>query len=118
MPTFALRGTYSCTARGFLRLKLFGTDIGGSEDTLESSSRATVLPMRLKDWRLSPSETHFAYGGDEVEVSLWDIEKAFSEPVKTSEDVINSGRKRKERKDKVKLLHGEVWRAQNVCTLH
>lgn len=74
--------------------------------------------MRLKDWRLSPSETHFAYGGDEVEVSLWDIEKAFSEPVKTSEDVINSGRKRKERKDKVKLLHGEVWRAQNVCTLH
>lgn len=70
--------------------------------------------MRLKDWQLAPSETHFAYGGDEVEVSLWDSEKAFSESIKASEEAINSGKKRKERKDKVKLLHGEVWRAQNV----
>lgn len=55
------------------------------------------------------------YGGDEVEVSLWDAERAFSESVQVSEEAINNtGKKRKERKDKVKLLHGEVWRAQNV----
>ncbi|KAG8946497.1 hypothetical protein FRC04_011673 [Tulasnella sp. 424] len=90
----------------------FENDVG-SEDTHETS-KTTILPMRLKDWQLAPSETHFAYGGDEVEVSLWDSEKAFSESIKASEEAINSGKKRKERKDKVKLLHGEVWRAQNV----
>lgn len=70
--------------------------------------------MRLKDWKLSPNHTHFAYGGDEVELSLWDAERAFTESVKLSEEALAASKKRKKGKDKVKLLHGEIWRAKNV----
>ncbi|KAG9019563.1 hypothetical protein FRB90_000471 [Tulasnella sp. 427] len=108
------RGTYSCTSRGLLRLQPFDADSETSEEVPQAPSLTTNLPMRLKDWRLAPNETHFVYGGDEVEVSLRDTEKALTESVKTSEEAINPGKKRKERKDKIKLLHGEVWRAQNV----
>lgn len=65
-------GVYSCTSNGVLRLTKPG------ENGAEPSSSLAALPMRLCEWRLSSDSKSFAYGGDEVELSLWDTEKAFS----------------------------------------
>jgi ribosome biogenesis protein NSA1 len=72
--------------------------------------------MRLRAWQLSPNRTHFAYGGEEVDLSVWDVERGFSEPVAKSEQVLAaaSAKKRKKGHRKIDLLHGEVWRARNV----
>lgn len=67
--------------------------------------------MRLCDWRLAPSGQHFAYGGDEVELSVWDAERAFTEPLPSSTSE-TTGTKRK-RADA--LLPAEIWRAKNVA---
>ena len=96
---------YSCTSNGALRItKLSG---GGSEP----SSSTTSLPMRLCEWRLAPDTHTFAYGGEEVELSLWDTEKAFSENPATIQPTSTDSKKRK-RGDQ--LLPGELWRAKNV----
>ena len=72
-----------------------------------------ALPSRICDWRLSHDRQTFAYGGDEVEVSLWNTERAFTSP---SESVVtgapaNGGKKRKQGDA---LFPGEIWRAKNV----
>lgn len=92
------RGICSCTSNGALRLT--------KEDELQHS--LAVLPMRLCCWRLSSDNKSFAYGGEEVEVSLWDIERAFSQPV---QNVTGPTQKRKRGGD---LVPGETWRAKNV----
>lgn len=63
------------------------------------------------DWRLSPSQETFAYGGDEVEVSVWDTKRAF-ESRPDGPAASPSGKKRKRTGD---LFPGEVWRARNVA---
>ena len=71
--------------------------------------------MRLCSWRLSPSSETFAYGGNEVDLSVWDTERAFA----TTDDASQTddaqppsgGKKRKRGGD---LLPAEVWRAKNV----
>jgi ribosome biogenesis protein NSA1 len=69
--------------------------------------------MRLNDWRLSPSgRDTFAYAGHEVELSLWDVDRAFSQPPSTKE-TLNASIKGK-RKRNEPLLPGEIWRARNV----
>lgn len=55
----------------------------------------------------------FVYGGEEVELSLWDTEKAFSTAPKASASDPQS----KKRKRGDQLLHGETWRARNVRQL-
>ena len=67
--------------------------------------------MRLSEWRLSNDGCSFAYGGEEVETSVWDTEKAFApkEPSPESHAVEIKKRKRGDQ-----LLPGEVWRAKNV----
>lgn len=65
--------------------------------------------MRLCDWRLSPSGQSFAYGGDEVELSVWDAERAFASPTVPSPPASSSKRKRGDM-----LLPAETWRAKNV----
>ncbi|KAF7338337.1 hypothetical protein MVEN_02059200 [Mycena venus] len=92
------RGVYSCTSNGALRLVPTGAD--GTQSTLGS------LPTRLGAWRLASDQATFAYGGDEVEPSVWNTEKAF-EPVSSSDP---SGTKRK----RDALFPGEIWRAKNV----
>jgi ribosome biogenesis protein NSA1 len=67
-----------------------------------------VLPMRLCCWKTSSDNKSFAYGGEEVEVSLWDTERAFSQPI---EDEMGSTQKRKRGGI---LLPAETWRAKNV----
>lgn len=68
--------------------------------------------MRLCEWRLSSDSTSFAYGGDEVELSLWDTEKAFSRPQEAAPQNASTETKKRKRSDQ--LLPGELWRAKNV----
>ncbi|KAL1675678.1 hypothetical protein EV122DRAFT_217944 [Schizophyllum commune] len=99
------RSVLSCTADGALRRAR------AAEGQVEADIAA--LPARLCDWKLASNGDAFAYGGDEVEVSLWDTEKAFAAPpVVVSEPAPSAGKKRK-RNDV--LLPGEIWRAKNVA---
>ncbi|KAL1692306.1 hypothetical protein GGG16DRAFT_51728 [Schizophyllum commune] len=99
------RSVLSCTANGALRRAR------AAEGQVEADIAA--LPARLCDWKLASNGDAFAYGGDEVEVSLWDTEKAFAAPpVVVSEPAPSAGKKRK-RNDV--LLPGEIWRAKNVA---
>ncbi|KAJ7709956.1 hypothetical protein B0H17DRAFT_905223, partial [Mycena rosella] len=92
------KGIYSCTSNGALRLA--STSEENKQQTLGS------LPTRLCDWRLANDQATFAYGGNEVELSLWDTERAFApEPVSDS-----AGVKRK----RDALFAGEIWRAKNI----
>ncbi|KAL7283312.1 hypothetical protein ACG7TL_002741 [Trametes sanguinea] len=102
-------GVHSCTSNGALRYTKLNSD--GEEPT---SSLAT-LPMRLCEWRLSSDARTFAYGGDEVELSLWDTEKAFSTKITPPEPAPADSKKRK-RNDQ--LLPGELWRAKNLPNDH
>lgn len=63
------------------------------------------------DWRLCPSQETFVYGGDGIEVSIWDTKRAFeSRPDDLATSPSNKKRKRTEN-----LFPGEVWRAKNVA---
>ncbi|KAJ6596839.1 hypothetical protein DFH09DRAFT_1071831 [Mycena vulgaris] len=64
------RGIYSCTSNGALRL------VPTEED--EQPQILGSLPSRLCDWRLASDQATFAYGGDEVELSVWDTERALA----------------------------------------
>lgn len=90
------RGIFSCTSNGAMRL----TSLDKEGDSLLSS-----LPTRLHDWSLSSNEETFAYGGEEVDLSVWNTEMAFLPRSETE------GKKRK-RNDA--LMPGEIWRAKNV----
>ncbi|KAJ7097974.1 hypothetical protein B0H15DRAFT_901941 [Mycena belliarum] len=94
------KGIYSCTSNGALRFTHAGDD---TKHTLGS------LPSRLCDWRLATDEATFAYGGDEVELSLWDAERALVSKQVSSPDSIGSKRKRDQ------LFAGEMWRAKNIA---
>ena len=101
------RGIYSCTSNGALRLTTLGTD------DVPMSHRLAALPTRLCDWRISSSQETFSYGGDEVELSVWNTEQAFTHSAGES-----SITEMKKRKRGVTLFPGEVWRAKNVrCIL-
>ncbi|KAI0273394.1 hypothetical protein BC834DRAFT_928522 [Gloeopeniophorella convolvens] len=96
-------GVYSCTSNGALRLTPY--DAAGAEP------QTTALPMRLCDWRLAPDAKSFAYGGDEVELSVWDLEAAFASTPPPDQPP-EGPKKRKRGND---LLPGETWRAKNVA---
>nr|GAT58729.1 predicted protein [Mycena chlorophos] len=89
------RGVYSCTSNGALRLVEDDRTVLGA------------LPSRLCVWKLDPTSQTFAYGGNEVDVSLWNTERAFSQ-----EKTESSSAKRK----RDELFPGEVWRAKNIQT--
>ncbi|KAH9842823.1 uncharacterized protein C8Q71DRAFT_222574 [Rhodofomes roseus] len=94
---------FSCTSNGALRATTLG------EGDSAPSAQTSVLPMRLCEWRLSHDAQTFAYGGDEVELSVWDTERAFA-----PRDNIPADAESKKRKRGGELLPGEVWRAKNV----
>ena len=73
-----------------------------------------ALPSRLTDWRSGHNQETFAYGGDEVELSVWNTERAFdpSPPSENTPTATNNTKKRKRANDT--LFPGEVWRAKNV----
>ncbi|GBE82339.1 WD40-repeat-containing domain protein [Sparassis latifolia] len=97
------RRVYSCTSNGALRLTQFG------QGEAPPTSEITSLPMRLSDWRIAPDKETFAYGGEEVELSVWRTEDAFGARA------VPSGVESKKRKRGDMLLPGEVWRAKNVA---
>jgi ribosome biogenesis protein NSA1 len=99
------RGIYSCTSNGALRI----TPAGKDNDDL--TPLLTVVPTRLCDWRLSSDQETFAYGGDEVDLSVWNTEKAFASH---SGDLSTTAAAAKRRKRNDALFPGEVWRAKNV----
>ena len=70
--------------------------------------------MRLADWGLSSSGHTFAYAGDEVELSVWDSERAFA-PRESQPTSAGEGKKKRKRGEE--LLPGETWRARNVCCI-
>ena len=66
--------------------------------------------MRLCEWRAAPDGKTFSYGGDEVELSVWDLEAAFA-PKQPAPSPEGTTKKRKRGND---LLPGELWRAKNA----
>lgn len=65
---------------------------------------------------MSPvDQRQLAYGGDEVELSLWDVERAFTKEGggKEGEEAGKSKVLKKGRKME-KLFPGEIWRSRNV----
>ncbi len=103
LPASRLSGIYTCTSNGALRL-------AKPRDDDQVVSDLATLPMRLSEWRLSESEENFAYTGDEVELSVWNTELAFS--AKSEDKVVDNPPKKRKRNDE--LLPGEIWRAKNV----
>ncbi|KAJ7632569.1 hypothetical protein FB45DRAFT_978296 [Roridomyces roridus] len=93
------KGVYSCTSNGALRLVPMGED---------EKPILGALPTRLCDWRLASDQTSFAYGGDEVELSVWDTEKALSQDP-TSSDASGAAKRKRDA-----LFPAEIWRARNV----
>ncbi|KAG5727641.1 WD repeat-containing protein 74 [Termitomyces sp. T112] len=91
---------FSCTSNGALRSISFKNGVESPEFRLSS------LPTRLRAWRMTSCQDRFAYGGDEVDVSVWDTEQAFT-PQPSSDSL---GKKRK----RDTLFPGELWRAKNV----
>jgi len=94
---------FSCTSNGALRLTKLGTEEAAP------TAETAALPMRLCDWRLSAQGETFAYGGDEVELSVWDSSEALSRRTDTIKEADTKKRKRGDQ-----LLPGEIWRAKNV----
>lgn len=107
------RGVYSCTSNGALRLT---TPINEDHSDAQPDVVLAALPTRLAEWRLASNEQTFAYAGDEVELSVWDTERAFlSDPVRDADEDKDASASRK-RKRTEQLLPAEVWRAKNVST--
>ncbi|KAG8931224.1 hypothetical protein FRC02_003039 [Tulasnella sp. 418] len=69
--------------------------------------------MRLTDMRVAYEDSHYAYGGNEVELSVWDLEKTFSQTPSVSNNN-SSGTKRKKSKSG-DLFPAEIWRAKNLA---
>lgn len=107
--THLFSSVFTCTANGMLRKSMFTAE--QQKDPFKiSESHCSTLPSRLFDWRLSEDAQTFAYGGDEVNLSVWNTGIAFetrSIPASSS----NTIKKRKRNDD---LFPGEIWRARNV----
>ena len=68
----------------------------------------------MAEWRLASNEETFAYAGDEVELSVWNTERAFSSEKPIVKDSEGQSKKRKRSEQ---LLPGEIWRAKNVSVI-
>ncbi|OJA08838.1 hypothetical protein AZE42_11514 [Rhizopogon vesiculosus] len=84
-----------------------------NDDNSGVSHKLAALPSRLCDWRLSHDRQTFAYGGDEVELSVWDTERAFTSPSEVQQQVPPLIVAKKPKQSDT-LFPGEVWRAKNV----
>lgn len=80
-----------------------------AEESSSVSHKLAALPTRLFDWRIAADQNTFSYGGDEVELSLWDTTRVFSQSTEKSAEIDAKKRKRGDT-----LFSGELWRAKNV----
>ncbi|KAH7889744.1 hypothetical protein F5I97DRAFT_1801153 [Phlebopus sp. FC_14] len=101
---------FSCTSNGALRLTTI------SEEKKSPAHKLAALPSRLTTWRPGPKQETFAYGGEEVEVSVWNTERAFVPPSSSpnASPPSTSISTNKKRKRSEALFPGEIWRAKNV----
>lgn len=81
------------------------------DGTGQGQTQNASLPSRVRAWHLSSDYNTFAYGGDEVDLSLWSTETAFR-----SESVDPRSTTGKKRKRDDALRPGEIWRARNVSS--
>ncbi|KAF9559136.1 hypothetical protein CPC08DRAFT_638124 [Agrocybe pediades] len=103
---------YTCTSNGMLRRTAF-TSRDEDQQPETSKAQMSILPSRLYDWRLSSDATSFAYGGDEVELSVWDTERAFqTQDIPATSAPAQGGSKKRKRNEE--LFAAEQWRARNV----
>lgn len=98
---------FTCTSNGMLRKAEFAN---ASETSDINVYETGTLPSRLTDWKLAEDGESFAYAGDEVDLSVWDTNLAFS--TKTSAPAASGPTKKRKRNEE--LLLGEIWRARNV----
>ena len=99
---------FSCTSNGILQKASCNTESDSSLQTVDTTS--TSLPSRLYDWRMSDNRETFAYGGDEVDLSVWSAELAWQSRPESS----TPGSSSKKRKRGDDLFPAEIWRARNV----
>ena len=104
--------TFTCTSGGILQKSSLISSEGDNSKSFQIEQSHLDLPSRLYDWRLSEDGLNFAYGGDEVEVSLWNTDRAFQTSNCADQSVSQSNLKR--RKKNHDLYPGEIWRARNV----
>jgi hypothetical protein len=105
--------TFTCTSNGILRRTSLISDEGNDSKIFQIHEQSHLdLPSRLYDWRLSDDGQNFAYGGDEVDLSLWNTDRAFQTAASADPSVSQSSLKR--RKKNHDLYPGEIWRARNV----
>ncbi|KAJ1310166.1 hypothetical protein OPQ81_006910 [Rhizoctonia solani] len=100
------KGWLSCTNNGRLRLS---NSFAKSTDSDQPADLLASLPMRLNEVRLSPSCSSLAYGGDEVDLSVWDVERTFSDKPQSTDEAA-----KKRKKGKNELMYAEVWRAKQL----
>jgi ribosome biogenesis protein NSA1 len=148
------RRIYSCTSAGAFRL----TTLDTSTPTISiTSTTELTLPSPLQDCTFlypppsssssssseSQDPTHFAYGGEEIPLSLWHVDSAFqssssnqtqprastekkppppspSSQQQDGEETLNSKQRKRKRQAEARaaakeLLDGEVFRAKNLA---
>lgn len=101
------------TSGGRLSLHSLPSSLDDAATTTTSKIR---LPANLTTLRPSADGKTFAYAGKEVDVSLWDLERALAAPPSAADADATASKKRKagKAKENEKLLPGEIWRAKNV----
>jgi ribosome biogenesis protein NSA1 len=77
---------------------------------LKESEKASV-PTRLTSFQLSHTGSTFAYGGDEIDLSVWSVSRAFGASADPKSSTDTQGTKRK---NKAVLFPAETWRAKNL----
>ncbi|KAF5365735.1 hypothetical protein D9758_003290 [Tetrapyrgos nigripes] len=91
--------------------RFVGLALSNDEPDPSEPSKSASVPTRLLDWKLSPTCQTFAYGGDEVDLSIWNVERSFNSQPEDKSSTSTSG-KRKRAKDG--LFSAEEWRAKNT----
>lgn len=103
-----------------------------SDELVQEASKTWDLPSPLHKLAFYPAEspapTHFAYGGEQIPLSLWSITQllvgkregnAGTNENETQSESNQSGKRKKASQSNKNraLLFGEVWRAKNVSVL-
>ncbi|PAV23245.1 hypothetical protein PNOK_0031300 [Pyrrhoderma noxium] len=104
------RGIFWCASNGALGFSNV-TPGGDNTEKVAAPYQKASLPTRLCAWRLSGDSTNFAYGGNEVDLSVWDTEQALQTGGIVTQRTDSDSKKRKRGND---LFPGEIWRAKNL----
>ncbi|PWN31458.1 uncharacterized protein FA14DRAFT_109437, partial [Meira miltonrushii] len=130
-------GIFACTSAGDMRFFSIDQEEGSKDATLalkgDCIKREVPEPLQMVTFEPKSDPTHFAYGGEEIPLSVWDARQAISSNGETQDGENNenassssrntNGSANKQRKRKRimenrakarELLWGEIWRAKNL----